>query len=51
MRGDSHEPRVDQGVAVAAQHPVEVAGQAAAGDVGDGVHLDRVQQRPGWPGA
>ena len=42
---------LDDGVAALGQHPDEVAGDAAAGDVGDGLHVDDAQQRRATAGA
>ena len=41
--------RVDDGVGALGQHPVEVAGEAAAGDVGDGAHVDLRGAARRWP--
>ena len=44
MRRDRPAAPLEDGVEVVAEDPGDVAGQPAAGDVGDGVDLDGVEQ-------
>ena len=45
-RGASHAATIELGVDALGQHPGQVAGEPAAGDVGDGAHVDVAEERP-----